>query len=109
MGYYDWSSITIPTFNWTTFRADIATNSLLAFTTVFGFFFWPIFFSGVYIYIYMKTQSMISLVAAILLTLGGVVSSNILAGVPEFVMFLQVGVSLILGGMVVVLYMKYRR
>ena len=71
-----------------------------------GFFFWPLFFSGIIIYVYLKYQSF-TMVAVIILILIAVFS-DALAGVPAFYNFLYIATALIFTALILMFISRRR-
>ena len=73
-----------------------------------GYFFWPIMLSAAIGYIYLKNQSVIAAVVAILLFLAAFGSSGIFIHLSPFVMILQLIVTISLTGLVVLFLSRWR-
>ena len=84
------------------------TWSLQGYIDVFGFFFWPIIFSGIIGYIYLKSQSVISATIVILLLCGAFATTGIFTNVSAFIMILQLIVTLACVSLVVMFVSKWR-
>ena len=82
--------------------------SLQGYVDVFGFFFWPIMFSGIIGYIYLKSTSATSATVVILLLCGAFATTGIFTNVGGFVMMLQLIVTLSCVSLVVLFVSKWR-
>ena len=94
--------------NFTTIMENFWSWSLQGYTNVIGFFFWPIIFTSVIGYIYLKNQSALSAVIAILLIFGAFSSTGVLAGVPGLVMAFQLIVTIVSAVLVLLFVSKWR-
>ena len=94
--------------NWSYIMENFWTWSLQGYTNTVGFFFWPIVFSTIIGYIYLKNQSVIAATAAILLLLAAFASSGVFIHVSVFVMLLQIIVALSCTGLVVLFVSRWR-
>jgi len=73
-----------------------------------GFFIWPIIFSAVIGYIYIKNSSAISATVAIIIIFATLSTTGWIAGVPILALFFQVIVALSITGVVLVLLTRRR-
>ena len=67
------------------------------FIVAMGFFFWPLVFMGLIGYVYLKNQSLVIVIAAILCIMA--VFGNALVGVQPLINFLYVAVAAIVAGL----------
>jgi len=77
-------------------------------TDAIGFFIWPIIFSAIIGYIYIKNSSAISASVAIIIIFGALAATGWIAGVPVLALFFQVIVALSVTGVVLVLLTRRR-
>lgn len=77
------------------------------YTIALGFVVWPIIFSGVIGYVFIKNSSAISASVAIIILFTTLAGTGWIAGVPVLALFFQVVVALSITG--VVLYLLVRR
>jgi len=75
--------------------------------TTMGFFFYPLFFSGIIGYVYMKQQSLVALAVVILIvfTLFG----DLFLGVTMFVILMHIITALIISGLILGFLIYIRR
>lgn len=102
-------NITAPTVNFTVIRQDFIHYAILGYTNVVGFFFWPILFSSIIVYLYVKNKSAVVAAVAILVFFGGLAGTDIFLEVPLVVAFFHVVTSIILAGLAVVFLTRVRR
>ena len=95
--------------NWTYIWGNFTNWSLSAYTDipVFGNFFWPIIFTAVIGYVYLKQQSFTAAAVAALILLA--VFTNVLVGVQTWVSVMQILVSLAMTALVLIFLTKLRR
>lgn len=105
----DVPSVVPPDFNFSYWQQHLIDFMTMPFTRIVGFFFWPIVFSGLIAYIYVKNKSAVSAAVAILIICGGFMGSGVFMEVPGVVMFFQLIVSLAIAGLVVVFLMRRRQ
>jgi len=82
--------------------------SLQGYINAVGFLFYPIVFSAIIGYIYLKNQSALTAVIAILLFFGAFVGTNVLARVSAFNMIMYLIVTLVSAALVLVFVSKWR-
>lgn len=78
------------------------------YTTALGFFVWPIIFSGVIGYIYIKNVSATTAAVAILIIFTCFGATGWIAGVPVLSMFFQVVVALVITGLLIYFVVRRR-
>jgi hypothetical protein len=78
--------------------------SFQGYINAMGFFFWPILFTAIIVYVYLKNQSMVAAAVAILIIV--TVFSNAFAGVNPYLNFLYIVVSLIVSGLILMIFIK---
>jgi len=93
--------------NWTYITDNFISWSLQGYFTTLGYLFWPIFFSAIVGYLYLKNQSL-TIVAVVLLVIFAAFG-NALAGVEGFVSFTHIATALIMAGLVLYFITKLRR
>lgn len=81
--------------------------STQGYTHIFSFFFWPIFFSAIVGYVYMKQQSVVAAAVMILLIFAAF-GSNLLIGMSLFSNLMLIFAALALTGLVLVFVSKVR-
>lgn len=86
--------------NWTYIMENFIAWSTQGYTNVVGFFFWPIMFSAVIGYIYIKQQSVVAAAVATIILFGAFATSGVFAGVEIIVQFFQIMVALAFTGLV---------
>jgi hypothetical protein len=74
-----------------------------------GFLFYPILFSGILGYLYLKTESALVLTVGILLLIGGYATTGIYADVQPWVLFLQIVATLSTIGLIILFVSRWRR
>lgn len=74
--------------------------------TAIGFFFWPLVFTGLIGYVYLKNQSLVIAAAGILMIMA--VFGNALIGVQPFLNFLYIAVAAIAAGLFVMIFLRGR-
>lgn len=93
--------------NFTYIQQNLVEWSLAPYITAMGFLFWPTIFSAIIGYVYMKNQSAVSAAVAALILFG--VFGNLLMHVDIWISAMQILVSLIITGLVLVFLTKMRR
>jgi hypothetical protein len=76
------------------------------YTTVLGVFVWPIIFTAILGYVYLKNQSLIVVVAAILMIMA--VFGNALVGVDVWINMLYVFTALIVASLFLIFFVRRR-
>jgi len=92
--------------NWTNITGDFVGWSTQGYTTAMGFFFWPLFFTTIITYVYLKQRSATAAVAIILIVFAAF--GNALLNVGPWVNLLYILVSLIFTSLVVYFIIKRR-
>lgn len=95
--------------NWTYIMENFISWSTQGYVNVVGFFFWPIMFSAVIGYIYIKQQSVVAAAVAIIILFGAFAASGIFAGVEIIVQFFQVMVALAITGLVLLFVARRKK
>ena len=80
--------------------------SLQGYFSSLGFLFWPIIFSAIIGYLYLKNLSLTVAAVAILIIFAAF--SNLLAGVEYWVSFMHIATALIMTGLVLYFFTKLR-
>ena len=101
-------NITIPTFNFSEWQPNLFTMSIMGYVQVVNIFFWPIVFSGIIAYVYRKNMSAVSAGVAILIIFAGTATSDVFLGADVFVLFMQLALTLVFTGLVVVFLLRRR-
>ena len=78
------------------------------FITAMGFFFWPLIFTGLIGYVYLKNQSLVITVAAILIIFAAF-SNALILSVQPWINFLYIAVSAVVAALFVVIFLKGRK
>ena len=94
--------------NFTTIMQDFWNWSFQGYTNVVGFFFYPIIFSAIIGYIYLKNQSALTATVAILLFFGAFGATGVFADVPYLVMAFQLIVTVVSAVLVLLFVSKWR-
>ena len=81
--------------------------SLQGYTHLLGFLFWPIIFTTIGVYIYMKQQSVVAWAVGMLILIAAF--SNNMLGVDPWFNLMYILISLSFTGLVLVFITKYRR
>jgi hypothetical protein len=81
--------------------------SMQGYTIALGFFVWPIIFTSIIVYVYLKDQSVVAAAIAILIFVSAF--SDVFIGVPALYGFLHVLVALIIAGLFLVFFTKMRK
>jgi len=92
--------------NFTYWSEHLIEQSMLGYTTALGFFVWPIIFTAIIGYVYLKNQSVVAAAVVILIFVAAFGDS--LADVPTLYIFLHVLVALIITGLFLVFFTKIR-
>lgn len=71
-----------------------------------GLFFWPIVFTVIIVYVYLKNQSFVTLAVAALIIFAAF--GNALAGVGIWANILYISVSIIIAGLILLLFIRRR-
>jgi VIT1/CCC1 family predicted Fe2+/Mn2+ transporter len=87
---------------------DFMNWSMQGYTIALGFFVWPIIFSAIIGYIYVKNVSAVSASVAIIIIFASFATTGWIAGVPVIVMFLQLVVAFALTGLVIYFIIRRR-
>lgn len=98
--------------DWTYIQQNLIDWSFQGYYAAIGFFVWPLIFTGVIGYIYLKQESAVSAaVAAIILfaAFGGYLLSESFVHVNTWIIVMQLLVTLAITGLVVVFLTKLRR
>lgn len=95
--------------NFTDILGDFVGWSIQGYVTVFGTFFWPIIFSSVVGYIYLKQQSVVTAAIAIIILFAAFGGTGVFTGLDIYVMLMQLIAILALSGLVLLFIMSRRR
>jgi len=93
--------------NWTYISQNLVEWSLQPYITAMGFLFWPTMFSAVIGYVYLRNQSLVSAAIISLILFG--VFGNLLMNVDLWISTMQILISLIITGLVLVFLTRMRR
>jgi len=93
--------------NWTYITQHLYEWSMQGYNTTLGFLFYPIFFSGIIIYVYLKYESYTMLAAIVLILVAAF--WNVLAKIPLFVTFLHITTAMIITGLLLYFISKRRQ
>jgi hypothetical protein len=74
-----------------------------------GFFFYPLIFSGIIGYLYIKTESALVATVSILLIVGGYTATGIFSDVQPWVLFLQIVATLTSIGLIILFLSRWRK
>ena len=94
--------------NFTTIMENFWEWSLQGYVNAVGFLFYPIVFSAIIGYIYLKNQSALSATIAILLFFGAFGATGVLANVPALMMVFYLITTLVSGVLVLLFVSKWR-
>lgn len=94
--------------NFTNIMSDFWDWALQGYVNIVGFLFYPIVFSAIIGYIYLKNQSALSAVIAILLFFGAFGATGVLANVPALNMAFYLIVCIVSGVLVLLFVSKWR-
>lgn len=83
--------------------------STQGYTTAMGFFFYPLLFSGIIGYLYIKTNSALVATVSILLLVGGYTATGIFTNVEIWVLLLQIVATLTTIGLILLFLSRWRR
>ena len=75
---------------------------------IFGYFFWPILFTGWIAYIYAKNKSATTAAVGILIICAGFGATGVFTHTPIIVMFYQFIVAMAITGLVVIFFTRRR-
>lgn len=92
--------------NFTYITQHLMEWSFKGYISAVGLFFWPIVFSTIIVYIYLKNQSFVAAAAGILIIVA--VFGNALVGVDPWMNLLYICVSIIVSGLVLMIFVKRR-
>ena len=92
--------------NFTYIQQHFIEWSMSGYTTVLGVFVWPLIFSGIIGYVYLKNQSLVMAAAAILMIMA--VFGNALLGVDAWINILYVFTSIVVATLVLVFFVRRR-
>ena len=92
--------------NWTYISQHLVEWSMQPYVTILGFWFYPILFSAIIAYVYLKLQSATAGVIMILILIA--VFGNALMGVDLWVTFLHIITALVITALVIVFILKRR-
>jgi len=101
-------NFTAPSLNFTYVQQHMIEFMIQGYVDVVGYFFWPIVFSAVIAYVYVKNTSAVSAAVAILIVFAGFGGTNVFLHVPLFTMLFQLIVALAISGLVVVYFTRRR-
>lgn len=93
--------------NWTYIQENFIEWSFTPYITALGFLFWPIIFTAVIGYIYVKNQSVVVAAVAILIIFAAL--GNVLANVEGWVSAMQIFTALAMAGLITYFMTKLRR
>ena len=94
--------------NFTYIMENFWTWSTQGYTSVVGYFFWPIILSAIIGYIYLKSSSAMAATVAILLFFAAFASSGIFIELSPFVMILQLIVAITSAALVLLFVSRWR-
>ena len=92
--------------NWTYWSEHLFELSMQGYVNVLGFFVWPLIFSAVIGYIYLKNQSVVAAAIAILIIFAAF--GNYLVGVDAWYSIMYIIVALAITALVLVFLTKWR-
>jgi hypothetical protein len=92
--------------NFTYIQQHLVEWAMSGYTTVLGVFVWPIIFTGVLGYLYLKNQSLVILAAGILMIMA--VFGNALLGVDVFINLLYVVTAMIVAALFLIFFVRRR-
>lgn len=93
--------------NWTYWSEHLTELSMQGYMNVLGVFVWPIIFTAIIGYVYLKNQSAVAAVAAILIIFAAF--GNALLGVDVWYSLMYILVALVVTGLVLIFLTKIRR
>jgi len=83
--------------------------STQGYTTSMGFLFYPVIFSGIIGYLYIKTESALVATVSILLLIGGYTVTGIFTQVQPWILFLQIVATLTTIGLIILFLSRWRK
>lgn len=92
--------------NFTTIQQDLVNWSLQGYITVFGMFFWPLIFTAIAGYVYLKQQSAVAAAVFILIVMAAF--GDAMLGVETWAMLLHILVALAITALVLIFISKRR-
>jgi len=92
--------------NFTYWIQNLVELSMSGYVSVFGFFFYPLFFSFVMAYVYLKLQSAVAAVVVLLVIMA--VFGNALANVDAWVTVMHLFTALVTTGLILLFISKRR-
>ena len=92
--------------NFTNITSDFMTWSTQGYTTALGFVFWPIIFTTIITYVYLKNRSVAAALAAILIIFAAFGST--LFNIEPWIVLLYIISGLIFTGLVLIIIIKRR-
>ena len=92
--------------NFTYWMENLVELSMQGYITAFGFFFYPLLFSFIIAYVYLKLQSAVAAVIVILIIMA--VFGNALMGVEAWVTVMHLFTALVITGLVLLFVSKRR-
>lgn len=97
--------------NWTNITQDFWNWSLQGYDVGVGleFYFYPLIFSAILGYIYIKTESAVVLAVGSILLVGGYAATGIFARVHPFITLLQVITALAITGLIIIFLTRWRK
>lgn len=93
--------------NFTEWMNNFMEYSMQGYENALGFLMYPVLFSAIIAYVYLKTQSVVAFAVAVMLIFVAF-GSNAFLGVPEFYSFMHIVVALIFTGLVLIFISKRR-
>jgi len=103
------SNLTNLSFNFTYWQQHLVEFFIMGYVRALGFFFWPMVFTGIIAYVYIKNQSAVAAAVAILITFASFVTSGIFLQIPALVLLLQGVVCLAVAGLVTYFFTHRRQ
>lgn len=94
-------------YNWTYWSEHLIEQAILGYTNIVGFFFWPIMFTAVIGYVYLKNQSAVMAAVAILIIF--VAFSGSIIGIEPWYSIMYIFVSITIAALVLIFIVKRRR
>jgi len=95
--------------NWTRTVSDFWNWSLQGYESAVGWLFFPLVFVAILGYIYVKTESVVSLSVGIILLMMSFTGYSVFAGVSLLVLFLQIVVTLSIVGLLLLFLSRWRK
>ena len=93
--------------NWTNITTDFMDWSMQGYSNILGVFMWPVIFSAVIGYVYLKQQSAVAAAVAILIIFAAF--SNAMLGVENWTSLMHIFVSLIATALFLLFLTRMRR